>query len=132
MVDVSNSPLRDPCVPITAVGESGEACGFPISTLAPNGVLISWSEDGLPGMSLAKESGRPLTLGGLPAREAITTVTGPGYCTPINGTEMISVWVARTIPYNLFEAQACLRGPDTTLLAAAVNQLLLSVSFTQP
>jgi hypothetical protein len=123
LIDLSNEALRDPCT-TTA---SSSACGWPLTNLAADGVLVRWSSSGSPGWSLQQAPGPSLTISGLPAREQVSQ---PGDCGTIGADETIAVEVARTVPYNYYAMTACLRGPDLTQAASQVQQMLTSTTFT--
>jgi hypothetical protein len=123
LVDLSNEAMQDPCT-TTA---SSTACGWPLTKLAAEGVLVRWSSNGFPGWSLQQAPGTSLTVGGLPAREQVSQ---PGNCGSIGADETIAVEVARTVPSNYYAMTACLRGPDQTQAASQVQQILASTTFT--
>jgi hypothetical protein len=53
IVYLSSQPTRDPCHQQT----SETACGWPVDSLRPGGVLIVWENRGFPGWSLASKRG---------------------------------------------------------------------------
>jgi hypothetical protein len=115
--------MHDPC---TTIGSS-TACGWPLTELAADGVLVRWSSNGSPGWHLQQAPGTSLSVGGLPAREQVSQ---PGDCGSIGADETIVVKAARTVPYNYYGMTACLRGPDLTQAALQVQQMLTSTTFT--
>jgi len=123
LVDLSNEPMQDPC---TTTASSSE-CGWPLTKLAPYGVLIRWSSNGFPGWSLQQAPGTALTVGGLPAREQVSQ---PGTCGSIGADETIAVDAADTTAFNYYAMTACLRGPDLAQPASQVQQMLTSTTFT--
>jgi hypothetical protein len=125
LVDLSNEEMQDPCT-TTA---SSSTCGWPLTKLAADGVLVRWSSNGSPGWSLQQAPGTSLTVGGLAAREQVSQ---PGDCGSIGGVETIAVEAARTAPDDYFAMTACLRGPDQTQAASQVQQMLTSTTFSYP
>jgi len=122
LVDLSNEPMQDPC---TTTASSSE-CGWPLTNLVTDGVLVRWSSNGTLGWSLQQDPGTSLTVGGLAAREEVSQ---PGDCGSIGADETIAVEAARTAPDNYYAMTACLRGPDLTQTASQVQQMLTSTTF---
>jgi len=123
IIDLSNEPMHDPCT-TTA---SSTVCGWPLTKLAADGVLVRWSSNGKPGWRLQQDPGTSLTVGGLAARKQVSQ---PGDCGSIGADETIAVEAARSALYNYYAMTACLRGPDLTQAASQVQQMLTSTTFT--
>lgn len=132
IVDLSNETMHAPCTSRTSASGTTTVCRSPLTSLAPDGVLVRWSSDGFPRWTLDTQPGSSLTVGGRPAREQIS---GSGtlsatMCGPIGADEMISVVVARpSAADNFYSMIACLRGPDTTEAASEVQAMLASTTF---
>ena len=124
IVYLSSQQTHDPC------REHGPetACGWPVSSLQPGGVLVVWENRGFPGWSLGSEPGTPRRVGGRPARE---TVRRPGECAAIGADETIELAVERPVPYNWTAFTACLRAP-TAATEQQINALLDSTRFLTP
>jgi hypothetical protein len=122
---VSTQPVRDPCHRQGAAVE----CGWPLSRLQPDGVLITWENRGFPGWSLGKISGAPLRVDG---RAAKRTVTRPGACSAIGADATIEVEIARALPSNWTNFTACVRGPHLAASERAVDELLATTQFLAP
>jgi hypothetical protein len=136
MVFLSNQATHPPCVTTTypaAAGSGGAprpvmsmTCGWPVTRLAPGGVLVKWSNFGFPDWSLSEVSGSSLTVGGLAAREQTSL---PGDCRMLGADETITVDVAGGVASNDYEMTACLRGPDLQHEVAEVQRMLSTTSL---
>jgi hypothetical protein len=100
---LSTDELHDPCsrTPTTV------SCSSPVGVLTPRGVLVSWTRNGLPRWSLARQPGRATTLGGHPAKVQIAR---PGACRYLQATETVTAQIALGPPGSSLQMQACLRG----------------------
>src|SRR5262245_56322627 len=78
LLDLSAQSARNPCK------SDGFAtmCGWPVDRLSARGVLVVFENRGFPGWTLRSAPGRPLRVGGRPARR---TATKPGPCSAIGG-----------------------------------------------
>jgi hypothetical protein len=115
---LSTGTLHNPC----ARTATSLSCSSPLAVLAPRGVLISWTRNGMPRWTLAKQPGRRTTLAGRPAK---LRVERPGACRYLAATETITAQIA-TGPDTWLEMQACLRGAA----AAAGEQRVLAMLAT--
>jgi len=115
IVYLSTGQLHSPC---TVSKEPGRTCGNPIRALAPGGVLVRWSENGLPNWHQPKPN---TSIDGHPATETRST---EAWCTAMQGTETITVVIPRLLADNWYEMDACLRGPAQ---AAAISTMLKTV-----
>ncbi|HUA95818.1 MAG TPA: hypothetical protein VMB82_09855, partial [Acidimicrobiales bacterium] len=126
IVDLSDGALHDPCHPVP----DGTLCGWPLGRLGPGRLLVRWSEDGAPGWTLGEAPGSVVTVGGRPAREAVTE---PGVCGVVGADETVAVAVATPgVAGNWVAMTACLRSPHRSQQAAEVGRMLASVDFTPP
>jgi hypothetical protein len=124
IIYLSSQPTHDPC----RQHASETACGWPVSSLRPGGVLIVWENRGFPGWSLASEPGTPRRIGGRPGKE---NVSRPGECAAIGADETIELAIKRPVPYNWTAFTACLRTP-TAATEQQINALLASTRFLAP
>jgi len=135
---ITDGPLiylsTDPLLPACAVppGSSpnppdakGRACDWPVTTLKPGGVLVTWWNNRL--------------LSPIPSPAAAITINGgtsglevdqPGACAAIGADETITVAIPigqPTVVTNI-SVFACLRGPDLTAAEAQLRQMLISTA----
>jgi hypothetical protein len=108
--------------------------GAPVKSLGANGVFVWWWNYGFPGRTdrIGNFPGRPLTVGGRPAR--ISTApqgAGGAICSQLGGERLMEVAIERPAPAdaNWMMVTACLRGPKLAASMAAVRQMLTSVDF---
>ena len=124
----------------TAHPGSCPSSGPPVKGLAANGVIVAWWNYGFPGRTdrIDNFPGRPLTIGGRPAR--IATVSSHAAaaglprmmrCAQFGGERLMDVAIARPAPalQNWLMVTACLRGPKLAASETAVRQMLTSVDF---
>lgn len=108
--------------------------GWPVRRLGKNGVLVAWQAFGMPDWTrITKFPGRDTTIGGRPARIAVTSSHAPApagvsrACRRIGGTGSMEVAIEREAVDNWMLATVCLRGPDLGSGEAAVRQMLSTV-----
>jgi hypothetical protein len=130
MIFLSTEPLHDPCTSTTQGAAISITCDWPASSIGPNGVLAEWLVGGKPGWRLSAVAGTPTRIGGRLARITSST-SGAEYenCRRIGAEEVVTAWVARRVPNNLYAFIACLRGPDLQTLEHQVHVLLASTRF---
>jgi hypothetical protein len=109
-VDLSTQPIVDPC------HTSGNitTCGWPLRHLRPGGVVVTWTADYMPGLSIH----RPPT--GVHAK-----ISRPGYCRTFDATETVTARLV-TARHGIFLVNACLRGPGIASEERAVRTMLAS------
>lgn len=101
----------------------GRACTWPLASLAPYGVLITW---------LTTRILQPLPTAGETVEVNATTarvqVEKPGRCAAIGADETLDVLVpiGQPKPLSNIAMVACLRGPDLAEAEAQVRALLVS------
>jgi hypothetical protein len=121
LVYLSTQPVHNPC----ATHGNTISCGFPVQSLEPGAVLVTWNASAPPGVGLGP--GSPLRVGGRPARRVDTA---GGMCRSIGADRTIDVLIAtRPLPSTLTEFTACLRGPDLVQNVQRVDALLASTMF---
>lgn len=113
IVDLGTQPMVDPCV------HSGNStsCGFPVRRLDRGGVVVMWEEGG----GLIDPAHRPV-----PGVHVMTLRTG---CRSLGGGEEITASVVLR-GGRVYEATACLRGPDVAAHEREVRAMLASAERT--
>ncbi len=115
--------LHDPCIRAAY----SISCGYPLTSLPPAGVLISWEEISRPHPPSETQITSPnTTIGG---QTASLTIAYPGHCGPIGADETVTAEILRP-PGGLLQMTACLRAPDTAINEALVRQMLASVQVS--
>lgn len=129
LVFLSPQTMHPPCVTVHKSTETITSCGQPFGHLAPGGVLVEWWVDGFLDWSLAKAPGRPITVGGRRAKEALTKAVS---ACPAGAAQRLTVEVARQVPHNLYEMTACLSSRALAAERAQVQAMLGTVHFRRP
>lgn len=111
----------------------------PVTSLDAGGVLVWWWNWGFPGRNpISNFPGRPVTIGGQPARIATVSTQGAGtvampkpICIQLGSERLVEVAIERPAPARgeLLMVTACLRGPKFAASEAAVRKMLTSVDF---
>ncbi len=124
LVYLSNEPMHHPCVHHHfGHGETSVRCSRPLDRLGPGGVLVSWTENGSPTWKFADAKGRPLMVGGDPAKLG-TSLEG---CPGLGAARGLDLVVKRTgAESNWYELRACMAGPDPAPNEEAVRALITS------
>jgi hypothetical protein len=125
MVYVSTQATHDPC----RTSGSTVACAWPVTKLAPGGVLVKWENKGFPGASAARFPGALTQIGGRTARVSLAR---PGTCRSVGADETMTVSIERPLADNWTEVSACLRGPNLRAREDQVRALLSSTRFLTP
>jgi len=115
--------LHDPCIRVAY----SISCGYPLTSLPPAGVLISWEEISRPHPPTETQITSPNTTIG--SQTASLTIAYPGHCGPIGADETVTAEILRP-PGGLLQMTACLRAPDTAMNEALVRQMLASVQIS--
>jgi hypothetical protein len=122
MVYLSTQPVHDPC---SSKGNT-TSCGFPVSQLAPGGVLVTWNASSPPAVALGP--GSRVQVDG---REARRVDTAGGICRSIGADRTVDVLIqTKPLPSTLTEFTACLRGPGLPQEEKSVAALLASTKFS--
>jgi len=120
---LSNQPMHQPCTTTHSGISTTVRCGFPVKTLKHGGVLVTFIEGGMPGWTIADETGQRFVVDHRVARE---TVTLKPYGS-LHATEEISIFMDRGIPDNYYELAAYFRNPgvaeDQQLLQKMLNSM---------
>jgi hypothetical protein len=132
---INDGPLiylaTDPLLPDCAVGPSatphppgvhGRACDWPLISLAPDGVLVTWLDTRI--LQPLPSDGESVTVNGTTARVQIDK---PG-CAAIGADEALDVLVpiGQPKPWSNIAMVACLRAPDLATSEAQVRAMLAS------
>jgi hypothetical protein len=128
LVDLSTQPIADPCKSTVVGASKTTKCGFPITHLQPEGVLVRWTSNTFPGWTLAKVHGRALSIGGRPAREQVSR---PGLCHSIGAAETITVNISRRAAGSYYQMMACLATPSLSEAAGRVQSMLTTTVLTR-
>jgi hypothetical protein len=126
----------DPLLPICATAPDaspnppdaqGTACGWPLTTLSPTGVLVAWVNTRI--LRTLPTTGEVLPINGSRARLQIER---PGVCDAVGADETISVLVpiGQPTPLSNIEVVVCLRGSDLAAAEAQVRTMLASATVT--
>jgi hypothetical protein len=106
----------------------GLACDWPLASLSPNGVLVTWVNNRI--LAPLPNTGEVFRMNGDRTRLQIER---PGACQTIGADETVSVLVpiGQPTPLSNIAAVACLRGPDLTTAEAQVRAMLGSATLSQ-
>ena len=102
---------------------------LPQCGLGSDGVLVEWSENGFPGWTLRRQLGQQVIVDGQPGEERV--VSGGENC--VTGTQQsVMLLVARTVPDNWYQMDACLRGPSLARERSEIQAMIASAKILQP
>jgi hypothetical protein len=128
LVYLSTDPLLPSCAtaPNATANPSdaqGRACDWPLESLAPNGVLVSWVTTRI--LQPLPTAGEEFVVNGARARLQIER---PGACGTVGAEETMSVLVpiGQPTPLSNVAVFACLRGPDLASAEAQFRAMLAS------
>jgi hypothetical protein len=129
LIYLSTASPQDPCVTTQEGTGTKVSCGWQVSKLEPEEVAARWLGGDRPGWKLGSVPGRPMGIGGRPARFSIAT-TGALYdaCNDIGGDEVLSAWIDRRAR-GFYAFIACVRGPGMPQRESEIRLLLKSVRF---
>jgi len=94
IIDLSTQRMVDPCRP----AGNGHTCGWPLRTLHPGGVVVTWT------------TGGDIDPAARPTAGKTVKVTRPGDCRSIGGGETLLARIV-TSRRSVFSVAACLRAP---------------------
>ncbi len=115
-VDLSTQPMIDPC----DTRGTTTSCGWPLLHLRPGGVVVTWTADYMPGLSIRR-----------PRQGIHLTVAHPGYCRAFGATETVTVTARVVTPkHDVFLVNACLRAPGVASGERALRAMLASAHTT--
>jgi hypothetical protein len=120
---LSNQPMHQPCKTTHSGGSTTISCGFPVKTLKPGGVLVTFVAGGMPGWTIADDTGLHLVVDHHEARE--TVITRPNRS--IKATTEYWIFIDRGVPDNYYEFDVYFRNPglseDQQLLRTMLNSM---------
>jgi hypothetical protein len=104
------------------------ACDWPLASLSPNGVLVSWVNNRI--VAPLPTAGEVLPVNGESTRLQIER---PGACQTIGADETLSVLVpiGQPTPLSNIAVVACMRGPDLATAEAEFRAMLASATVTR-
>ncbi len=123
---LSNETMHNPCTTHRSGTETTTHCAWAVSTLKPDGVLVSWSLLGMPGLTLRSQRGTNILIGGHHAKFSVTTGS---VCGSLHAAERISVLIATATPDNLLMMVACLGARHVLDERDLVTTMLASVTL---
>jgi hypothetical protein len=121
---LATQPLHDPC---TTSGNSTTTCAPPLGALVPGAILVTWTREGTPGWTLAKQAGHRTTLAGRPAKIAVSR---PGACHYLGAGETVTAQIALAAKSSSIRMQACLRGSSTAANERRVLAMLATLHLS--
>jgi hypothetical protein len=122
---LSNQPMHQPCNTTHSGISTTVRCGFPIKTLAHGGVLVMFIEGGMPGWTIANETGRRFVVDHHAARESVTRKSYRS----LDATDEISIFIDRGIPDNYYELVGFFRNPGVAKDQQLFQKMLKSMKI---
>lgn len=122
---LSNQPTHQPCNSIRSGATTTTRCGFPIKTLENGGVLVMFVEGGMPGWTIANQTGQRVVVDHHVARETVS----PKPNDSLHATEEITIFIDRGIPDNYYELDAFFRSPGVAQDRRLLQRMLYSMRF---
>lgn len=110
IIDLGTQLMVNPCHTSGTI----TTCGWPVRHLRPGGVVVTWTADYMPGLSIHR-----------PPRGVHVQVKRPGYCRSLGGTETVSARLV-TRRHETFLVNACLRAPGVRSGERAVRAMVAS------
>jgi hypothetical protein len=123
IVYLGNMRLHPPCVTSQIKNVIYQTCQPPIKQLARSSFLAEWSAGGSPLWRFGRVRGKPLRVGGRPAKLLMTN-------TPcLGGNTSIDVVVNNPGGGGYYDFDVCIKGPGTRRFERQVTALLKTVRF---
>jgi hypothetical protein len=118
---LSTDPLHDPCT--RTIQEV--SCTTPIRALSQGGVLVTWTEVGMPGRRLATQAGKDYTFAHSRAR-VFTEHPGEANCEQ----SLTANFLYQRLPSHdeVLDMQACIRGPGVQMIERQLMAMLASTT----
>lgn len=120
---LSNQPMHQPCKTTRSGISTTVSCGFPVKTLERGGVLVTFVAGGMPGWTIADDTGRHLVVDHHAARE--TVIRKPNRS--LDATAEYWIFIDRGVPDNYYQFDVYLRNPgvseDQRLLRKMLNSM---------
>jgi hypothetical protein len=130
MLYLSTDPLQPTCAvlpsgPPNPADVQGRACDWPLTTLSPGGVLVTWWNDRI--LSPIPSPDEPLTING---GSSGIRVERPGTCAAIGSDETVeaAIPLAGSPGWTNLVVIACLRGPDVASAETQLREMLRSAA----
>lgn len=128
LVWLSLQRMHPPCVTRHATRNTTITCGDPVSRLAQNSILASWTSNANPGWRFGQERGARITIGGRRGKWLAQTA-GP-QAPPLRETEVITVVVPMPRSSDSwYQLTVFLRGPHVARLEAQIKTMLRTVHW---
>lgn len=125
IVFLSTARMHNPCVVTKRANGTETSCGLPVDQLEPGGVLIEWSANGFPGVTVDGQGPGGTTIAGRPAT---LHEEKPGDCEYLGADMTIYADVSRDAAGdNWYEMRACLKGPNLDELRRQISSMLTSL-----
>jgi hypothetical protein len=125
MAFLSNQPTHPPCVTTGAATKTTVRCGYPIKSLRNGGVLVIFINGGMPGWTIANQTGKRLVVDHHVTRETVT----PHPRGSLHATEEISIFISANVPDNYYELTAFFRNPGVAEDQRLLEKMLNSMRF---
>lgn len=120
---LSNQPMRQPCTTTRSGISTTVSCGFPVKSLERGGVLVTFIAGGMPGWTIAGDTGRHLVVDHHAAREIV--IRKPNRS--LDATAQYSIFIDRGVPDNYYQFDVYFRNPgvleDQRLLRTMLNSM---------
>jgi hypothetical protein len=116
----SNQPMHQPCTTTQSATGTTVRCGFPVKTLRSGGVLVELYESGMPGWTIADETGRHLVVDHHAARE--TVITRPNRS--LHATDEFLIFIDDGVPDNYYQFNVYFRNPGVSEDQRLFNAML--------
>ena len=120
---LSNQPTHPPCDTTRSATTTTTRCGFPIKALENGGVLVMFVEGGMPGWTIANQTGQRVVVDHHVARETVS----PKPNDSLHATEVITIFIDRGIPDNYYELDAFFRNPGVAEDRRLLQRMLYSM-----
>lgn len=121
---LSNERVHDPCTRTPA----SVSCGEPLSHLSPGGVLVTWTQLGMPGVGIVQQPGTATTVNGRTAR--LRVVDAAAGCVGISGTiAEVDATVLLDSSNHMWQMRACIAGPRSQKAVEAAVAMFRSARF---
>jgi hypothetical protein len=120
---LSNQPMHHPCITTRSGISTTISCGFPVKTLRHGGVLVTFIEGGMPGWTIANETGKRLVVDHHAARETVITKANRS----LHATVEYWIFIDRGVPDNYYEFDVLFRNPGVSQDQQLLQKMLDSM-----
>lgn len=124
---LSTEPLHSPCTTTKHPSGKTVSCGLPLARLTPGAVLLAWTLESRPGLTLATVPGTPTSIDGHQAHAASGAAAGK--CAQIAGTWQDEVVIAEGSgpASGMVRMSACVAAPGVSRATRQVQAMLTTV-----